>query len=58
MEKDKNKAIKLLRSFLKEKRRQAVERAYNWLKIGLYALVNVYDHMVKHNKTNFHTPES
>lgn len=44
--------------FLKEKRRKAVKRASNQLKIGLHASANLYEHMVKYNKTNFHIPGS
>lgn len=40
------------------KRRKAVERTQNWLKIALHASANLYEHMVKYNETNFHISES
>ena len=58
LEKGKNKAVELVRSFSRKKMRKTVERTSNWLKIGLSASANLYEHMVKYNKNNFHIPEN
>ena len=57
LEKGKNKAVELVRSFSRKKTRKTVERTSTWLKIGLSASANLYEHMVKYNKNNFHIPE-